>query len=188
MERVRGNLDPYLDLRNANRPLLRWHDDAGLGNPNSVICNQPLPVTSCDYTIVARASGNDSNGTFRVTLNGQSACQTPLPNCQVTAQTGLEMRSGPGAQFGRVSLLAAGVKLFRVAGAAGDPWVQVQVAPTGPTGWVPGSADALYCEDGAAPGQSSSSSSSGGGSNNTPPTQAPPTPQTSQKAGPFPGP
>jgi hypothetical protein len=188
MERVRGTLDPYLDLRNPDRSLLKWNDDSAPGNTNSLICNQPLPVSGCGYTIVARASGNDSNGAFRVTLNGQSACKAPPPNCQVTPNA-LNLRSGPGAQYPRIATLAPGTKLFRLAGSAGDLWFQVRVAPAGATGWITSDTELLFCDDSVmpAPNQGETSGNQGSSTPAESPTPPPP-PPTPFKTGPFPGP
>lgn len=187
MERVEGRLDAYVDLRAPDRSLLKWNDDSAAGNTNSQICNQVLPVSGCGYTIVARASGNDSNGSFRVTLNGQTACQA-TSNCQVNPP-GLNLRSGPGTSFTRIATLAAGTKLLRLGTDAATGWVDVQVASSGQRGWVTNDPELLYCDDGLPLEPPAETAPSGDQQQTAPPEppQPPPgPPPTPPKAGPFP--
>lgn len=187
MERLSGRLDPYIDLRAPDKSVIKWNDDTAPGASNATLCNQVLPVSGCDYTIVARPSGNDTSGKFRVTLAGQSVCQAQVPNCQVNPP-GVILRNGPGTQYAKLATLAGGTKLFRLSSDPGTPWVQVQVATSGQKGWVLADAEQLYCDDGVAVAQPSqgSSPSAGPPAATTVPPPPPPSPTTPPKAGPFP--
>ena len=139
------SLDPWIDLRLPSGELWSSNNDIDAGDSDSEVCNRGLPATSCDYTIVARPYRNASYGSFALTLNGYSGCVPPAPRCEVVS-LGLNLRSGPGAGYPRVGVLAQDTQLQPLEDPAGKDWVQVRVIDSADEGWVSTDGRFLACE------------------------------------------
>ena len=187
MDAAGGTLDPYIDLRAPDKSLILWNDDISTTNRNSVICNQPLGETSCDYTIVARNYRNDSRGSFALTLQRATNCAQPIPQCDVSTPFGLNLREGPGTEYARIATLPQGTRLQPIQLSADQVWMQAQVVYTGQQGWVNG--DYVYCNTVAKPPTVTPAPIitpvKPDPTEPKPPTPKPPTPS---KLSPFPGP
>ena len=144
MDAVEGTLNPYIDLRAPDKSLILWNDNISSTNRNSLICNHPLPETSCDYTIVARPHRNDSRGSFALTLEGATDCTPPVPQCDVSTPRGLNLREGPGMEYPPITVLPLGVRLEPQQWNDDYTWIEVQVVETGEQGWVYGEYN--YCD------------------------------------------
>jgi uncharacterized protein YraI len=147
MYTLQGTLDPYLDLRGPDQTLLKWNDDIRPADHNSLICNRRLPVTSCDYTIVARPHRNDSLGSFRLDLLGDTACQPIESDCDVITYGGTNLREGPGLQYPALRALPFAAHLQPLGWNEDHSWVQVRTTDTSDRGWV--RAQSAYCDVGS---------------------------------------
>ena len=143
MYTLQGTLDPYLDLRAPDQTLIKWNNDIRPADTNSLICNRRLPVTGC-YTIVARSHRNDSLGSFRLDLLGDTACQPIESECGVSTYAGTNLREGPGLQYPALRALPFDAHLQPLGWNEDYSWVQVRTTDTSDRGWV--SAQYAYCD------------------------------------------
>ena len=146
MQAVDPALDPWLDLRLPDKNLLAFNNDIDEQNDNSLLCNVQLPVTSCDYTIVARSQRNRTAGAFRLMLDRKTACTAPAPRCDVVSRFGAFLYQGPGAEFQRLQKLDAEAHLQPRRFNDDGSWTEVQVAGTARTGWVRNDPNRVQCE------------------------------------------
>lgn len=144
MYTAQGTLDPYLDLRAPDQTLVKWNDDISPADPNSLICNQRLPVTGCYYTIVARSHRNNSLGSFRLVFLGDTACPKPESQCDVIAYGGLNLRQGPGVQYPVIRTLPFESHLQPLEWSPDYAWIAVRTTDASDRGWV--SAQYAYCD------------------------------------------
>ena len=145
MNGVDASLDPWLDLRLPSGELWSTNNDLDETDSDSIVCNRGLPVTSCDYTIVARPYRNASYGQFALNLAQYTACEPPKPRCEVVAR-GLNLRSGPGIGYPRIDVLVQDTQLQPLESPQDKAWVQVRVLHSGAEGWVSTDGRFLACE------------------------------------------
>ena len=161
MERTSGNLDPHLDLLRPDKLRVKWNDDVSASNQNSTLCNLAGRRKQAATTLlVARSFSNASTGGFRLTVERQNDNCAVTPNCLIVGQDGVNLRSGPGVGYSRLTTLPVGAKLLRDQGSAAG-WLAVQAQPGGQRGWVSASPALVVCDDPvsipAAPGSPGSS-------------------------------
>ena len=152
MQAVDPGLDPWVDLRLPDKNLLAFNNDIDEQNDNSLLCNVQLPVTSCDYTIVARSQRNRTAGAFRLTLDRQSACTAPAPRCEVVSRFGAFLYQGPGTEFQRLQKLDPEAHMQPQRFNDDGSWIEVRVAGTTRTGWVKNDPNRVQCEIPTVPG------------------------------------
>jgi len=201
MEALDPTLNPWVDLRGPGGWLVSFNDDTASTNLDSLICNRVMPLTSCDYTIVARSTHNATAGRFSLTLARQTACVQPALRCEVVAPTGVNLHTGPGVNYDLIQGLPQQARLQPME-RIGNGWTRVQWVDTGQAGWVHETPGAIECEDDPGlmpvvrPTATPAATSSGGSSGVTRPTATPtptptvtpPTPIVPQKDDPFGGP
>lgn len=140
-------LDPYVDLRASDLTFVAGNNDRSRSDEDSLICNWPVSPTSCDQTIIVRSNRNESAGSFRLTLDGETNCTTPGCFCQVLAASGLNLRSGPGTQYPRVRrALQPGSIVEPLACTENREWYYVNVAESEVTGWFRADPNYVDCE------------------------------------------
>ncbi|MEM7126523.1 MAG: SH3 domain-containing protein [Chloroflexota bacterium] len=146
MEAIDTFLNPWIDLRDSAGFLLAFNNDISEANPNSILCNVPLPSAvagpSC-YSIIARSHHNESAGKFRLTIDGQTTCQMPEPRCEVMARW-LNFRDGPSVQNAVLQVLPQNTHLKPVTDEAVNGWLNVTY--NGQSGWVNTDPRFLLCE------------------------------------------
>lgn len=146
LDTTAGELDPWIDLRGPDLGLVKFNNDAALGDADSLICNRGLPSTGL-YTIVARPHDNDSTGAFAVTLNRATGCTPPPAQCAVVAPR-LVLRSQPSVTVaGTVIALRQGTRLQPIRHSTDAQWLEVTLVSTGETGWVMLDHTSLLCTD-----------------------------------------
>lgn len=147
MQALDSTLDPWLDLRGPGGSLVSFNNDVDGGDHNSLICNRVLPLTSCDYTIVARSDHNESAGLFQLKLDKRTSCVQPELRCEVVARTGSPLYANPDARSNAIDDLPQGSQLHPIERTADGAWALVQVGDTGQTGWVQQRPETVECED-----------------------------------------
>ncbi len=151
---------PSLALMNATGVNKLAEGKAHSGTISSLIENFTLTNTAY-YMLMASGSKTSDRGAYSLTLTlTNPATQTetttdttPLTNqatatsiptlaglsqaaALCTAKTKLNLRSGPSTLYAPVSTLAATAQLHPLARTAANDWLQVQILPGGPVGWV----------------------------------------------------
>jgi len=149
MDAIDPTFDPWLDLRGPGGWLIGYNDDFKSDDQDSLLCNRALPLTSCDYTVVARSTRNQSKGQFKLTLNHQSTCLQPQPRCAVVAPQGIGLRAGPSINEKVIQTLSANAKLLPLDRTSDGAWAHVQVLDTIQEGWVSQAPGSIECEDDA---------------------------------------
>lgn len=147
MKNFDGSLNPWLDLRGPGGWLVSYNDDLSRADNNSQICNRVLPLTSCDYTIIARTAHNETAGPFQLSLNRRTDCVQPELRCEVVKPSGTTLYDGPGTNFNEIGELTQRTQLQPIERTADGSWALVQVGDTQQTGWVNQVPDAVECED-----------------------------------------
>ena len=146
MTAVDGKLDPWVDLQTPDKALFAFNNDIGEQSADSLLCNVQLPVSSCDYTIVARSDRNRTAGKFRLTLDKQTGCQQPTPRCAVVSRFGAQLYKGPGTDNERIQKLEAETHMVPKGYSADGNWIEVAVGGTERSGWVRNDARFVQCE------------------------------------------
>jgi hypothetical protein len=146
MTAVDGKLDPWVDLQTPDKALFAFNNDIGEQSADSLLCNVQLPVSSCDYTIVARSDRNRTAGKFRLTLDKQTGCQQPTPRCAVVSRFGAQLYKGPGTDNERIQKLEAETHMVPKGYSADGNWIEVAVGGTERSGWVKNDARFVQCE------------------------------------------
>ncbi|MCA9325514.1 hypothetical protein KDA23_05640 [Candidatus Saccharibacteria bacterium] len=147
MDAVNPALDTWLDLRLPDKNLLAFNNDISEQDTNSLICNVELPVTSCDYTIVARSHRNRTAGAFELTLDGRTSCIPPVPRCDIMTRFGAYLYEGPGVDFQRIRKLPAETHLRPERYSDDREWIEVQLTDTDGKGWVKNDSRFVECEN-----------------------------------------
>jgi hypothetical protein len=147
MDALDPSLTPWVDLRGPGGGLVSFNDDINNADLDSLICNRVMPLTSCDYTIVARSSRNDSAGQFTLSLDRRTDCLQPMLRCDVVSPGGTELREGPGFDFAPIQHLPNHTHLHPLERSVDGAWTHVQVLEEGQQGWVDESSGVLECED-----------------------------------------
>lgn len=140
-------LNPWLDLRGPGGWLVSFNDDIAGDELDSLICNRVLPLTSCDYTIVARSTRNASAGLFTLALDHRTACTQPELRCRVVEPRGASLRRGPGENYPVLRTLPQGQPVHPLERTADGQWALVEVGNTQQSGWVNQQPTTLECED-----------------------------------------
>ncbi len=146
MEAADAELDPWVDLQTPDKALFAFNNDIDEQSGDSLLCNVQLPVSSCDYTIVARSDRNRTAGKFRLTLDKQTGCQRPTPRCAVVSRFGAQLYKGPGAESERIQKLEADTHMTPKGYSQDGNWIEVAVGGTERSGWVRNDARFVQCE------------------------------------------
>lgn len=139
------SLDPYIDLRNPDLVMVKANNDRSMTDANSLICNQTVTPSNCNHTIVVRSNRNKSAGPFNLMLEGRTACDETPCFCKVITSR-LNLRSGPGAQYGQITVLKQGTPLEPLDVTTHAPWFEVRVQKTGLQGWIMALPEYVDCE------------------------------------------
>lgn len=144
LEALDARLDPWVDLRGPDLRLLYHNNNISQLERNALLCNEPLLAQGC-YTVVAHSRYHESMGAFRLSVQGQTACEQPPSICEVTYYAGINLRAGPEEDAAFVRALLPGTEVEPLALSASGTRLKVRVLNTGEQGWVLNSAEALSC-------------------------------------------
>ena len=146
MEGVNQDLDSWVDLQTPDKALFAFNDDVDSANDDSLLCNVELPVSSCDYTIVARSNRNRSEGEFRLKLDKATGCKPPTPRCTTVSRFGAQLYKEPKADAQRAQKVPAETNMTPQRYSDDGNWIEVSVEASGQTGWVRNDTRFVQCE------------------------------------------
>lgn len=146
MNAAAPSLDPWLDLRGPDGGLLAFNNDNSAEDHNSSLCAVVAPVTSCGYTAIARSAYNATAGAFSLKLARDTACQPPVPRCEVVTPLGTNLRAGSTWSAAPIRVLPAATHMRPLELSADKQWIHVRIETSGEEGWVYFDAYNVECE------------------------------------------